>query len=198
MKPLSNALKKMLNGLASADAGEYLSRRQKNSFLQGDTRIFGNSAKPAPKPLEIVAKTSKRRHVAMYLGNELPSKMMDYVIDTCSSLDHDLTVVTFESGMVSSALLEPYTTRMQDSGIEMNIARLSGEPVKSLARYLRNHPEIAFLACKDSGYLGRNYMNGTQLENALPVPVVVVVTSPATAAAQPAEQTEKAATSGTA
>jgi len=40
--------------------------------------------------------------------------------------------------------------------------------------YLRRHPEVAFLACKDFGYLGRSYLNGTERQNALPVPVVIV------------------------
>ena len=45
-----------------------------------------------------------------------------------------------------------------------------------LDRWLRSHPEIAFLACKDSGYLGSSYLNGRQSKNELPVPVVIVTT----------------------
>ena len=45
------------------------------------------------------------------------------------------------------------------------------------------------MTCKDSGYLGRSYMMGTQVKNALPVPVVVVVTEPAAAA--PVEKGEE-------
>lgn len=200
MKPLSNALKKMLNGLAYADAGEYLSRRQKSAYLENVNQTVEDNPGPAPAPApsKPVARTSANRRVAMYLGSELPPAVMDYVIDTCASLEHDLSVLTFESGMVSSALLNPYSERLQAKGIDMEIARLSGEPIKGLARYLRSHPEIAFLACKDSGYLGRNYVNGTQLKSALPVPVVVVVTDTAAAESGRAAQTDNTARIGAA
>lgn len=178
----------MLNGLAAADAGEYLSPRQKTAFLERADFNVVNVTDPAPVMREDVVVTSPRRSVAMYMGSGLPAAMMDYVIDTCASLDHDLTVMTFEARNVSDNLLAPYAEALAEKGIAMKVAKLSGEPLPGLARYLRKHPEVVFLACKDTGYLGRNYMNGTQAGNTLPVPVVVVVTEPGAATAQPAEQ----------
>ncbi|MGB5457137.1 MAG: hypothetical protein WBO18_14385, partial [Gammaproteobacteria bacterium] len=174
MKPLTDALKKMLNGLASADAGEYLTPRQKAAFFEDTDVTVVNATDEAPVLSEAAATASTRRRIAMYMGSELPASIMNYVIETCSSLEHDLTVLTFESNSISNALLEPYTEILTGKGIEMQIVKLSGEPIPGLARYLRSHPEIAFMACKDTGYLGRSYMNSTQAKNALPVPVVVV------------------------
>ena len=191
MTPLTNALKKMLNGLAHADAGEYLTPRQKTAYLQNTAVNVVNSDEPPPVLSEKAVKKTRRR-VAMYMGSTLPAKMMDYVIETCSSLEHDLTVLTFETGPVSSALLEPYMKQLEERGIELETVKLSGEPITGLARYLRNHSEIAFMTCKDTGYLGRSYINGTQARNALPVPVVVVVVDPKAAEAQPAVQGEEA------
>ena len=191
MKPLTNALKKILNGLAHADAGEYLTPRQKSAYLQNTAVNVVNSDEPPPVLSEKAVKSTRRR-VAMYMGSTLPAKMMDYVIETCSSLEHDLTVLTFETGPVSSALLEPYMKQLEERGIELETVKLSGEPITGLARYLRNHSEIAFMTCKDTGYLGRSYIKGTQAKNALPVPVVVVVVDPKAAEAQPAVQGEEA------
>ena len=190
MKPLTDALKRMLNGLASADAGEYLTPRQKAAFFEDTEYKVVKADDAAPVLSEAAATASTRRHVAMYMGSELPATMMDYVIETCSSLEHDLTVLTLESNSISNALLEPYTDTLNGKGIEMQIVKLSGEPIPGLARYLRSHPEIAFMACKDSGYLGRTYLNSTQAKNALPVPVVVVVTQAGAEVAQPAAQQE--------
>lgn len=198
LAPLSSALKKMLNGLAYADAGEYLTMTQKSEYLNKVTQTVENPPVSTTVKSNKPTETRARRRIALYLGSELPSTMMDYVIDTCSSLDHDLTVLTFESGRVTSALLEQYNQRLEDNEINMEVARLSGEPIKGLARYLRNHPEIAFMACKDSGYLGRSYMNGAQLKSALPVPVVVVVVNPQAADAQTAKQSEQVGKAGTA
>ena len=74
------------------------------------------------------------------------------------------------------ALLQPHQEALDAAGVDMELVTLSGEPAPGLARYLRSHPEVAFLACKDSGYLGRSYLHGIQRKNALPVPVVVVAT----------------------
>jgi hypothetical protein len=191
MPPLTSALKKILNGLAHADAGEYLTPRQKLAYLQNTAVNVVNSDEPPPVLSEKAVKKTRRR-VAMYMGSTLPPKMMDYVIETCSSLDHDLTVLTFETSAVSSALLEPYVKQLEERGITLETVKLSGEPITGLARYLRNHSEIAFMTCKDTGYLGRSYINGTQARNALPVPVVVVVVDPKAAEAKPAAQGEEA------
>lgn len=190
MTPLTNTLKKMLNGLAHADAAEYLTPRQKAAYLQNTNVNVVNSDDPPPVLSESAVKNTRRR-VAMYMGSTLPAKMMDYVMETCSSLDHDLTVLTFETGAVSSALLEPYVKQLEDRGITLEAVKLSGDPIPGLARYLRNHSEIAFMACKDTGYLGRSYITGTQVKNALPVPVVVVVVDPKAAEAVQREEDGK-------
>jgi len=74
-------------------------------------------------------------------------------------------------------LLDPHRQALDAAGVEMELVTLGGEPVSGLRRYLRSHTEIAFLACKDTGYLGRSYLNSVKGKNSLPVPVVVVTTA---------------------
>jgi hypothetical protein len=104
---------------------------------------------------------------------------MDYVIETCSRMRHELTVLTFQSGNSARALLDPYRDALVTAGVDMQVESLTGEPLTGLRRYLRSHPEVAFLACKDAGYLGRSYLYGSQShkKNYLPVPVVVITTA---------------------
>jgi len=172
MKKLSETVKQMLDALAFAHAGEYLTGREKS-------RILGQSCgviEKVPERAERVQTDagSNARRLALYLGSELPPEVMAYVVQTCARLRHELTVLTFESENTGRALLAPYQKALEDAGVDMRLVTLSGEPVPGLARYLRRHPEVAFLACKDFGYLGRSYLNGTERQNALPVPVVIV------------------------
>jgi hypothetical protein len=102
---------------------------------------------------------------------------MEYVVQTCARLRHDLTVLTFESENTARAQLDPHQKALDDAGVEMKLVALSGDPQRGLARYLRSHPEVAFLVCKDSGYLGRRYLHGRGGKNALPVPVVIVASA---------------------
>jgi len=180
MKKLTATLKKMLDGLAYAHAGEYLTPREKTRILSQDSGTAQQQIEEVLEPFGTGAR-DKARRVALYLGSELPPEVMDYVIQTCMRLRHELTVLTFESASTARGLLQPHQATLDAAGVEMKLVTLNGKPIEGLARYLRSHPEVAFLACKDSGYLGRRYLQGTQPKNAMPVPVVVVATGAAAA-----------------
>jgi len=175
MKALTNALKQMLDALAHQHAGEHMSMKGKDIVLEDQLDDFNGTSSKVFEPVKVRASSNMRR-VALYMGSELPSEVMDYVIETCSRLGHELTVLTFQSSGVGKALLSPYQEALEAAGVEMEMVTLKGDSVTGLARYLRSHPEFAFLACKDTGYLGRSYLKGTQRKDALPVPVVVVTT----------------------
>jgi hypothetical protein len=176
MKKLTEALKQMLDGLAYAHAGEYLTPREKELVLSQGSVAERQVQKASAPESERADARSKARRVALYMGSELPAEVMDYVIETCVRLHHELTVLTFESESTAYAVLAPHQEDLKKAGINMKLVKLSGQTIPGLSRYLRGHPEVAFLACKDSGYLGRSYLTGTQRKNAIPVPVVVVTT----------------------
>lgn len=173
MAKLTKEIKRMLNALAFADAGEFLTLRQKTGYLNRKTDATDAIQTDTPAPAQ---PAGERRQVALYMGSELPADMMHYIVQTCGRLKHGLTVLTFQSDSAARALLAPYADELADAGIVMKTVLLTGEPVSGLARYLRRHPEVAFLACKETGYLGRGFLNGTQRQDILPVPVVLVAT----------------------
>ena len=173
MIKLTQEIKRMLNALAFADAGEGLSLSQKTRFL--NRNAAADNAIPAGTAAPVQAK-NERQQVALYMGSELPADMMHYVVQTCGRLKHGLTVLTFQTDGAAHALLAPYVDELAAAGITMKTVLLTGDPVSGLARYLRRHPEVAFLACKETGYLGRSFLNGTQPQDVLPVPVVLVAT----------------------
>ena len=175
MKKLTEAMKQMLDALAFAHAGNNLSLRQKSQVLAKSTYTTEKAAS-SMKKVEQARSRSTARRVALYLGSELPSEVMDYVISTCASLKHELTVLTMQSEGIGNELIDPYQQALAEAGVEMELVTLKGDPLASLARYLRSHSEITFLTCKDSGYLGRSYLKGVERKD-LPVPVVVVTTS---------------------
>lgn len=189
MKKLTAVMKQMLDALAHAHAGEHLSPRGKAMALgQQDTVAVNQIVEQDAETSRATSKTNVRR-VALYLGSELHPEVMEYVIATCSRLCHGLTVLTFQSKSDGRALMDPYEQALAAAGVEMEMVVLSGDPISGLGRYLRRHPEIAFLACRETGYLGRSYLKGTQRKNLLPVPVVVVATS-----AEGAKKLDQAAT----
>lgn len=111
------------------------------------------------------------------MGGALPGEMMQYVLQTCTRLKHGLTVLSFQTESAARLQLKPYAEALLSAGISLQLVILAGEPIAGLAHYLRRHPEVAFLTCNEAGYLGRGILNGTQAQNALQVPVVLIASS---------------------
>lgn len=164
---LTQDIKRMLNALAYANAGDYLSATEKSRILTGAV-VAARAAAPAP------ASSTARPQVGLYLGSELSAEVMHYVVQTCARLRHGLTVLTFLSEAEAQALLTPHRPELDAAGIEVALVVLGGEPPAGLAQGLRRHPEVAFLVVNEAGYLGHGLLNGTQRQGSMPVPVVMV------------------------
>jgi len=175
---LSTPIKRMLDALACAHAGEFLRDVEKFRVLAGI---------PTPPVKAAVHKpVSNRPQIGLYLGSELPKEVMQYALDTCERLHHGLTVFTFQTEREMGELLAPYQTALEAAGITLTIVELYGVPPAPLAQALRRHPEVAFLVCNESGYLGIGISKGRVRRDSLPVPVVLVS---AGSQAAPAETT---------
>ena len=165
---LTDDIKRMLDALAYANAGDYLTLPQKDAVLKDAAPTPATAAAPE------AATATRRPHVGLYLGSEVSADVMQYVTQTCARLKHDLTVLTFESETEARALLAPYQAMLDKAGTAISVVVVSGEPPAALARALRRRPEIVFLVCNEAGYLGHSLMAGTKGKDAMPVPVVMV------------------------
>lgn len=167
---LTQDIKRMLNALAHANAGENLTRRQKSRAF-ADTPAQPAQASPAPADAPAA---KPRTQLGLYLGSEVSSDIMQYVMQTCARLRHGLTVLSFQSEAEVQAILAPYQEMLSGAGIELQVVELSGEPPAALSRALRRRPEVAFLVCNESGYFGHGLLSHTQRNAGIPVPVVLV------------------------
>lgn len=185
---LTEEIKRMLNALAQANAGENLTRRQKARALADAP------AAPAPTAAHetVARRDTPRSQVGLYLGSELAPEIMQYVMQTCARLRHGLTVLSFQTEAEVEALLAPYREALAAAGIDVHLVELTGEPPAALVRALRRRPEVAFLVCNESGYFGHGLISQTQRQSAIPVPVVLVAANDGKAsAAEPLPQVAK-------
>lgn len=180
---LTDEIKRMLNGLAFANAGENLTSRQKHKVLAAASATPAQSTAPAHVPV--------RPQVALYLGSELSPDVMQYLEQTCVRLRHGLTVLTLQSEEDTRALLAPYQPQLDEAGIEVRLVTLSGDPPTALAHALHRRTEVAFLVCNESGYFGHGVLGSAQRNGGIPVPVVLIAAKDS-AAIQPPQTTEVA------
>lgn len=175
MKFLRETLQTMQKGLAHQHSGEYMRYSEKvKAVADVDARAQALQIQSSDQKVSEKKEKLQRKKVAMYLGGDLPASLINYVIDTCESLKHDLVVLTFEPVAAAEAQLKQYEDKITSCNITVAKQKLKGSSLKELESYLRKHPEIAFLACKDTGFLGRNYLSGSQVKISLPTPVVVI------------------------
>lgn len=163
---LTEDIKRMLDALAYANAGDFLTPSQKQRALANSPSPVARRAAPARK--------SVRPQVGLFLGSELPGQVLQYVTQTCTRLGHGLTVLTFLAEDEARAALAPHRAELEAADIEIRIAILEGEPPTALADALRRRTEVAFLVCNESGYFGHGLLNGTQRNGGMPIPVVLM------------------------
>lgn len=167
---LTETLKRMLDALAYANLPDYQSTSAKHSLIAACPATVSDNA-ISPPPAEPV---TARPQVGVLLGSELPDYVMQYALQTCGRLGYGLTVLTYMTNDEAQALLAPYQPTIKTTATEIRLMTLTGEPPAPLTRALRRRPEIAFLICNESGYVGNGLLNGRVHKDAIPVPVVMV------------------------
>jgi hypothetical protein len=185
MMKLPANIQRILDALAYAHAGDYLSRTQKDAELGSRPRVASADDFVAPTA------TPERTRVALYLGSELPEEVMQYVLRTCARMQYGLTVLALQGQKEAEGLLDGHRDALAEAGISPRLVPLAGEPTRALTQALRRRPEIAFLVCNEAGYLGRALLNGTH--HGLPVPVVLVSRNDAVAEAAASDRLRGAA-----
>ena len=168
----TSSLKRMLNALSFAHAGESLSLTQKDRALASAAATTTHGTKTAVAPT--VACAVPRSQVGLYLGSELPASVMQYVLQTCVRLHHGLTVFSFQSEREIDAILAPHRNALAEANIAVKSVPLTGDPAKVLASALKRRADVAFLVCNESGFLGNRLTRGAMSPDSLPVPVVLV------------------------
>ncbi len=123
MKKLSQHLKQALAALATADAGEMLSRRQMS-------RVLHNSpGGPVVPP---------RRQVALWAGATLSKAALDYALSACKRLDAGLSVLHAQ-GADTARLRKT----LGDGAFQL--VALSGRPEAAVRHFIATHSQVSFL-----------------------------------------------------
>lgn len=151
MKKLSQHLKQALATLATADAGEMLTRRQMTRTLHN----HGEHGGPAVPP---------RRQVALWADAPLSKAAIDYALSACKRLDAGLSVLHARGAD---------TTRLRKSLGDgaFQLVALSGRPEDALRHFIATHAQVTFLVLDGDDHATQNLV---QRAGNAGVPMVVV------------------------
>lgn len=171
MPALTEAMKKILEGLAYADLAEMQPSRDKY-FSLVDASPSTDAA--ATCPVEPAVEPEPPRRVGLFVGPFAPRHVFDYAADSCERMNAELVVLTFLGENEAQALIDGFidATRPLPNGYQ--IETLSGDPERALRRVLARGLRLDFLVCDEQGYLGHQIL-ATEMASELPV---VMVTPP--------------------
>lgn len=170
MKRLNDELKRILDGLASQDAGEYLTMDEKLRFV--------GEGKQTPPPVPERAPAPPARRIAVVLNKGDTNAALHHALQACQRLGARLDVlVNAPAGHEHMARLK---ATIQRAGIAFQVVTLSGPMAWSIADYAERSRSLVYLVAAvddpDVGELVEETLPAHRRN--LPVPIVLIGDSP--------------------
>jgi hypothetical protein len=164
MKPLTKTMKRMLDSLACADAGERLSQREKTHLLSDPGTLARRNRG--------VSDAARRVAVAAADSPSLPA--MRYAIESCQQLGAGLDLLVSPR---CAPKAESVAAQLGSERIDVRTVPLEGHLMDALADYLRHNPGVSFLITDPGVEPLHALVSGRRIQSNLwrpQVPVVVV------------------------
>lgn len=145
MVKLSDALKRMLDGLAHQYDADYLTTHEKMEALGVDdvgTRIK-HPFMPKPAAEKPVTLKPKKRRIAFVSDGRGMGAPLDYAIDAC--LRQDARIDLLVHGAVDTESISMLEKQIQQAGVDYQRIRLGVNTVDELFDYIGHHSSLIFL-----------------------------------------------------
>lgn len=181
MKKLADQIKQALNGLAFADIGERVGRREQYAAL-----FPGDVSPDVPPDRVTVPAAPARKWIALGVGDSLPPHVMAYVIGACRRMRADLLLISADAMQVRS-LLADYLPELR--GIDCQTEELASASAASVAQALDLHRGVLFAV---SGADNDPLRPLLRARRGVRSPVPVVLVSPKAAGAPAASRVKVA------
>ena len=177
MKKLTEDLKRMLDGLAFQDAGDYLSMNEKLQHIglpgQADTPKAANSVAP-----DTPATATPARRVAVVINKGATDMAFSHALQACQRLGAHLDLLL--CGPASRERVLKLEAAARRAGVAFQSVRLSGPIAMGIAGYTEQHYSLLYLvaALDDPDIAGMVEDAQPARRRYLPVPLVLVGNKP--------------------
>lgn len=170
MKKLSNALKRILAGLAYQDAGEFL-------IMSDKMKALGYRSENREKPLAISRKVERgpvTKTIALISDGRGLGAPLDYVIDAC--LRQDARIDLLVHSVIDVKRISVLIKHVQQAGLDCQRIQLSVNIVDDIVEYICNHPSLIFLVAMPDDAAARVLIEEVIPERGgrVPVPLVLI------------------------
>ena len=139
MKKLTEDLKRMLDGLASQDAGDYLPMGEK---LQRIGWHAGHDVHHAEQPA-VPQPTGTVRRIAVVINKGSTDAAFSHALQACQRLDAHLDLLLF--GPVSRERVAQLGTAIRRTGVAFRTVYMTGPVAQGVADYTQQHFSLIYL-----------------------------------------------------
>ena len=178
MKSLTQELKRALAALASAEAGEMLSRRDKMSWLESSgPRSDAARSDDAPGAVTRAASIRPNRQVALELGERLSAAAVDYALGLCRRMEAGLALLTGDTNDRARSVVAPHVRRLEGSGVAWSVVSLAGTGRGDLESYIHDNPQVLLMVSSSTDDMLQRLVGPGQRRRrtrGLQVPLVVL------------------------
>lgn len=174
MKKLTEDLKRMLDGLASQDAGDYLSMDEK---LRRIGRDAGFDVHHAGQPA-VPQTTGASRRIAVVINKGSTDAAFSHALQACQRLDAHLDLLL--PGPVSRERVAHLETAIRAAGVAFQSVYISGPVARGVADYTKQHFSLIYLvaAVDDPDIAEMVEQVQPARRGYLPVPLVLIGDKP--------------------
>ncbi|MGD8631011.1 MAG: hypothetical protein PVG72_09840 [Gammaproteobacteria bacterium] len=143
MKKLTEDLKRMLAGLASQDAGDYLSMDEK---LQRIGRHAGLDTRHAEQPA-VPQPTGANRRIAVVINKGSTDAAFSHALQACQRLDAKLDLLLL--GPVSRERVAQLEAALRRARVAFQSVYMNGPVAKGIADYTKRHFSLIYLVAAE-------------------------------------------------
>jgi len=139
MKKLTEDLKRMLDGLASQDAGDYLSMDEK---LRRIGRHAGSDVQHAEQSA-VLQPTGTPRRIAVVINKGSTDAAFSHALQACQRLDAHLDLLLL--GPVSRERVAQLEVAIRRAGVAFQSVYMTGPVAHGVAEYTKRHYSLIYL-----------------------------------------------------
>jgi hypothetical protein len=174
MKKLTDDLKRMLDGLACQDAGDYLSLDEKLRQIDRSSQVDAATTADAAGPRAYAT----HRLIAVVINKGSTQAAFEHALQACQRLGAHLDLLL--GGPASRERVAQLEAAMQRAGVTFRSINLSGSVAKAIADYAGQHYSLLYIvAALDDPDLAEMIEETLPARRKhLPVPLVLVGNKP--------------------
>ncbi len=169
------SLSKILNGLSSQYADEYLSSCEKDRILSNspvkEKQIIHSTQ---PNILLPAGLRREKKHIALLCNDTTNQNVINYVLGNANDCAVDILYHGAHKIIPAKSFYTQARSSFSDNKIDVSIVKLINDSIDDIKDYLMNQRALQYLVTDSHDQLMSNFLSNKTITKQLQVPIVLI------------------------